>query len=187
MRSCRLVTLLSALALALTCAGCDGLGDGSDGAFPDAGPSDVRVDTVASTWPPQITVASDSQLATPAASVLSFFEGEVTIQLQDGSVDADTQIQMTRTIIRADGEDWVGYTFGDHGLPIDPRAELTLTAPLAWLPPGGTVDPTLGLYRISGLRLGDKLPTASDPVVSGGRFTIVVSFDAFDTFVLATK
>jgi hypothetical protein len=190
MRSCR---IFAAAALTLALAACDGLNDGSGGLFPDTTRTDAGADVagsadgVSEVWTPTVNPDSDSQLVTTAASIVSFFGGEVVIQLDAGSVDADTTLTMTRGVFSADGQEWAGYTFGDHGFPIDPRAQLTLIAPLSWLPPGGAVDPTLGLYRISGIRLGDKLEAISDPVVSAGRITFVVSFDAFDTFVVATK
>ncbi len=187
MRPCR---ILAASALALALAACEPIEDGSGGLLPDATAADARTDIRAgetsAPWEPTVVTASDTQLGTTAASLLTFFGGDVTIELDEGSLDAETTITMTRTIINAGGQDWVGYTFGDHGIPVDPRAKLTVVAPLAWLPPGAAVDPTLGLYRVDGVRLGDKLPTTSAEV-SGGRLTIIASLDALDAFVLAIK
>jgi hypothetical protein len=191
MRARRTLTAATA-ALALALAACEPIDDGTGGGglFPDTTADvsvpDVRVDTSGVAFPPAIIGDSDTQQANAEAAVLSFFGGEIVIELQAGSLDADTTIVMTRSVIRADEKDWVGYTFGDHGIPLDPRGSLTMLAPVEWVPPGAATDPTLGLYRVDGLRLGDKLETASSSV-TGDRYTITVALDALDTFVLATK
>lgn len=189
MRPCQFLTA-AALALALT--GCEPIEDGSGGFLsdarvtPDVQTTDTRADEASAPWSPSVTTASDTQVGTSAATLLSFFGGEVKIQLQEGSLDADTTITLTRAVVTVGGQDWVGYTFGDHGIPLDPRAELTVVAPLDWLPPGAALDPTLGLYRVDGVRLGAKLSTAPAEA-SDSRVTIIASLDALDTFVLATN
>ncbi|MCB9729390.1 MAG: hypothetical protein H6746_13040 [Deltaproteobacteria bacterium] len=193
MHRCR-IALAFALVLALTSAitACEPIEDTDGSGAADVSTADARGDALADAlgpdagWPPAIDPASDTQLGTTEAGTLSFFDGQVLLTLQAGSLDTDTSITMTRSIIQASGKDWVGYTFGDHGIPLDPRGELTLTVPVAWLPAGAAVNPTLGIYRLDGVRLGAQLQTASSSV-SGGRFTITVSIESLDDFVLATN
>ncbi|MGM0574358.1 MAG: hypothetical protein ACQEXJ_01310 [Myxococcota bacterium] len=190
--------LVLAVTLAWLVAGCVPVEEG-EGGFDASGPdttsapdavsrpdatSDARLDGSEPTWPPAVEVATESASVGPTGGLASYFGGQLTIDFPPGALDDALELEVTRDLLTAGGEDLVGYTFGDHGYPVDPHATLVLTVPATWIPPGGAGSDTLGLYHVANDRL-DVALTVDDIRVEDDRVRFTAEISRLDPFVIA--
>jgi hypothetical protein len=89
----------------------------SDGVGPDGGPADT-----------------DACVLDDLGGTCTLLGGEVVLVVPAGALAERTTLDVTRQIVRAQGQDLVGYVWGPHGMPIDPVATVTVTVPEELLP-----------------------------------------------------
>lgn len=164
--------------------------DDSDGGLThrDTSAPDATLDgnTDTGVWPPALQPETEQHEVGEDEGTAAFFDGELLIDYPAGTFADGDSLRVTRDIVDLGDEERVGYTFGDHGYPIDPSATVRLRVPRDWVPPGGADSNTLGLYHVdldAGV-LGDPLAPVNPPSV-GPDILFTAELSRLDPFVIA--
>lgn len=99
-------------------------------------------------WPPELEEETDTFTVGPEGGSFDLLGGEVLLDVPPGSFPQTTDVQVGRKLVDLHGETVVGYIWGPHGTPVDPPANLTVRAPVEYVPAGAEHEGSLGLFLV---------------------------------------
>ena len=124
----------------------------------DLGPS-TRAE-VSGDWPPMVALQKESVEIGTDGGFYTFFDGSVTLLVPVGSFDTSTMVEVTRTVLKVNDSDYVGYIWGPHLVALAPAAKLTVRVPKTWLPPDVQNAQDGGLLQVTADHELQALPKA---------------------------